>query len=175
MQAQHPFHTLLPQHIPALRARAMNLARNQHRAEDLVQATLLKAWASRDSYRPDTKLRAWLVTILRNTFLSDMRKNRREVEDIDGKYAEALFESPRQEHAVALNELFAAIHRLPKSQSKPRVLMGAYGYSVVEAAAACECATGTVKSRVSRGRTVLQAALAYEEMPRLKRMGLVGG
>lgn len=160
----HPFHELLPLQAAALRRRALKLTSNEHRAQDLVQTTLLKAWANRDSYRPETNLRAWLFTIMRNTFFSDLRKLRREVEDVDGSCAKALAEAPRQEDALALKELIAAIEKLPNTQRRPLVLMGAYGFSQLEAAAACGCTTGTIKSRVSRSRAMLSSILAHDEM-----------
>ncbi|MCM2563758.1 sigma-70 family RNA polymerase sigma factor [Lutimaribacter sp. EGI FJ00015] len=162
MIEQHAFHALLPQQVPILRRRALKLTANEHRAEDLVQDTLLKAWTKRDSYRPNTNLRAWLFTILRNTFFSDLRKLRREVEDVDGACARTLFEEPCQHHALALKELISAIANLPDAQRQPIVLMGAYGYSQLEAANACKCTVGTIKSRVSRGRSTLNHALVYE-------------
>lgn len=162
MCEQHPFHTLLPQQALSLRRRALKLTANEHRAEDLVQDTLLKAWAKRDSYRPGTNLRAWLFTILRNTFFSNLRKSRREVEDVDGAYAMALSEEPRQDHALALKELISAISVLPYAQRQPLVLIGAYGFSQLEAANACRCTVGTIKSRVSRGRTILNRSVAYD-------------
>ena len=57
------------------------------RADDLVQETLTKAWAHRDSFQPGSNMRAWLFTILRNEYYSVLRKRRREVEDADGKIA----------------------------------------------------------------------------------------
>ena len=174
MTEHHPFHILLPEQVVSLRRRALKLTSNKHRAEDLVQDTLLKAWAKRDSYREDTPLRAWLFTILRNTFFSQFRKYQREVEDADGALAETLFEDPRQDHAVALQELISAIDLLPHSQRRPLVLMGAYGFSQLEAADACHCTVGTVKSRVSRGRATLNRTMARNvadisaRMPRTK-------
>lgn len=163
MTELHAFHVLLPQQAPILRRRVLILTANEHRAEDLVQDTLLKAWAKRDSYRPDTKLRAWLFTILRNTFFSDLRKFRRECEDVDEIGARALFEEPCQDHALALKELILAIAKLPYAQRQPIVLMGAYGYSQIEAANACQCTVGTIKSRVSRGRNFLGQTVAHTQ------------
>jgi len=160
----HPFHELLPQQVAPLRRRALKLTGNEHRAQDLTQATLLKAWASRDSYCPETNLRAWLFTIMRNTFFSDLRKLRREVEDVDGAFARMLAEAPRQEDALALKELIAAIAELPLTQRQPLVLMGAYGFSQLEAAKACGCTIGTIKSRVSRSRATLNQIFAHDEM-----------
>jgi RNA polymerase sigma-70 factor (ECF subfamily) len=160
MHGQHPFHILLPQQTPSLRRRALSLTSNQHRAEDLVQDTLLKAWASRDSFQQGSNLRAWLFTILRNTFFSDIRKHRREVEDVDDTYASRLAEEARQDHVISLKELISAAIQLPFAQRRPLVLMGAYGYSQLEAANACNCTIGTIKSRVSRGRATLNQALS---------------
>ena len=74
----HPFHSLLPPHGVPLRRFAFSLTAHEHRAEDLVQETFLKAWANRDKFRLGTDLRGWLFTILRNTFYSDFRKHKRE-------------------------------------------------------------------------------------------------
>ena len=164
MTQHHPFHVLLPQHALSLRRRALKLTGNEHRAEDLIQDTLLKAWASRDSYRPETNLGAWLFTIMRNTFFSDWRKLRREVQDVDGAHARSLSEEPRQDHVIALTELMGAISRLPQAQRRPVVLMGAYGFSLLETADACGCAVGTVKSRVSRARASLTQVLAHDDV-----------
>jgi RNA polymerase sigma-70 factor (ECF subfamily) len=176
----HPFHTLLPQHAPVLRRRALKLTRNEHRADDLVQDTLLKAWAKRDSYRAETHLQAWLFTILRNTFFSDRRKARREVEDIDETLASKLAQAPSQDHALALGELVTAIGRLPQAQRRPILLMGAYGFSQLETAAACGCSIGTIKSRVGRGRAALNQMLgegpaaADRYLPGVRRLARAG-
>jgi len=71
-------------YIPPLRAFAISLTGKVDRADDLVQETLLKAWANRESFEPGTKLKAWLFTILRNEFYTVFRKRKREVEDADG-------------------------------------------------------------------------------------------
>nr|WP_092889204.1 sigma-70 family RNA polymerase sigma factor [Roseicitreum antarcticum] len=162
MTEGHPFHVLLPEQSPVLRRRALKLTQNPHRADDLVQTTLMKAWARRDSFQPQTNLRAWLFTILRNTFYSELRKFRREVQDVDGIRAAALYEEPRQDHAMALKELMAAVDLLPSDQRRALILMGAYGFSQLEAAHACGCTVGTIKSRVSRGRHALCDAIGYD-------------
>lgn len=164
MSTQHPFHILLPQQAVPLRRRALKLTCNPARADDLVQATLLKAWSSRDGFSPETNLRAWLFTILRNTFFSEIRKYRLEVQDVDGAGALSLSEEPRQDHALALGELLAAIAVLPKGQRLPLVMMGAYGYSQQEVAEACGCTVGTVKSRVSRARSTLSRILDHDDL-----------
>ena len=163
MTDRHPFHVLLPQQVLPLRRRALNLSGNPHQAEDLVQTTLLKAWASRGSYIPGTNLRAWLFTILRNTYFSDLRKYRRETEDVDGLHAQTLSEEPRHDQALELKELMSSIARLPLVQRRALMLMGAYGFSQMEAADACRCTVGTIKSRVSRGRAALNRILERDD------------
>lgn len=164
MIEQHPFHKLLPQQFAPLKRRALKLTASEHRAQDLLQTTLLKAWAARDSYRSDSNLRRWLFTIMRNTYFSDLRKMRREVEDVDGAFARTLAEAPRQEDSITLNELLAAIAQLPSVQSRPLVMMGAYGFSQLETATACDCTVGTIKSRVSRSRDKLSQLMDRDRM-----------
>ena len=151
----HPLQLLLPQHAAALFRYALKLSTDPHRAEDLVQETFLKAWAGRDGFSPGTELRAWLFTILRNTFYSGLRKSRREVQDVDGRLAALCVEEPAQDHVVDLNKLISVMALLPEIHRQPIVLMGAFGYSQLEAAEACNCTVGTIKSRVSRGRSQL--------------------
>jgi RNA polymerase sigma-70 factor, ECF subfamily len=155
---EHPFHLLLAQEIPGLQRHALKLTRNWHSAQDLVQETLTKAWASRDRFIADSNLRAWLNTILRNTFLSAIRK-KREIEDTDGSLTAALTQPPPQDHAIALAELLKAMTFLPFPQRDALTLVGVAGFSVAEAAVKLGCANGTVKSRVSRARTSLAARL----------------
>jgi RNA polymerase sigma-70 factor (ECF subfamily) len=70
--------------VPHLRAFAISLTGNRDRADDLVQDTLMRAWANLDRFERGTSLNAWLFTILRNLFHSEYRKRKREVEDVDG-------------------------------------------------------------------------------------------
>jgi RNA polymerase sigma-70 factor, ECF subfamily len=165
----HPFHLQLHHEIPGLQRHAIHMTRNWHRAQDMVQETLVKAWASRDRYVPDTNLRAWLHTILRNTFLSDIRKRRREVEDVDGELAAQLSQPPPQDHAVALSELLAAMADLPLPQREALSLVGAAGFTQEEAADRLGCAIGTIKSRVWRARATLSDVLLPEPPNRARR------
>src|SRR4051794_34457345 len=83
--------------IPSLRAFAMSLCGNRDSADDLVQDTLMRAWAKMHRFEAGTNLHAWLFTILRNAFYSDYRKRVHEVEDADDSYAGRLFSIPDQE------------------------------------------------------------------------------
>jgi len=147
--------------VPELRAFALSLSRNPSLADDLVQETVLKAWAKLDSFEPGTNMRAWLFTILRNTFYSDARKRPREVADVDGAYAAQLSQKPDHDGRLALRDFAAAFATLPDEQREVLILIGAAGLSYEEAAQACGCAVGTIKSRLNRGRARLAELLEH--------------
>jgi len=105
---------------------------------------------------------AWLFTILRNLFRSEYRKRRREVEDGGGRYADTLRSHPEQPGRVEFEELRAALAKLPPDQREALILVGASGFSYEEAAAICDCAVGTIKSRVNRARTRLAEQLSID-------------
>jgi len=149
--------------IPNLRAFAVSLCGSSERADDLVQETLMKAWAKFDTFEEGTNLRAWLFTILRNEFYSQVRKKGREVEDADGAYAARLASQPAQESHMDLRDFRAALAELPDDQREALILVGASGFSYEEAAEICECAVGTIKSRVSRARSRLSDLLGLAE------------
>jgi RNA polymerase sigma-70 factor, ECF subfamily len=149
--------------IPSLRAFAISLSGNVERADDLVQETLMRAIAHVDSFQPDTNMPAWLFTILRNLFRSEYRKRRREVEDTDGRYADSLKLHPEQLGRIEFGEFRAALAKLPHDQREALLLVGASGFSYEEAAAICECAVGTIKSRVNRARTRLTELLGLDD------------
>ncbi len=141
--------------LPALRTFALSLSGDPSRADDLVQETLLRAWTHQHRFEPGTRLIAWLFTILRNLFYSEIRKRRREVEDADGVMAGRLTAPPDQEDRAVLQQLYDNLERLPASQREALLLVGAKGCTYEEAAALLGCQVGTVKSRVSRARTLL--------------------
>jgi RNA polymerase sigma-70 factor, ECF subfamily len=148
--------------VPSLRAFAISLCGNVDRADDLVQETLLRAWANLDSFEPGTNMSAWLFTILRNLFRSEYRRRRREVEDADGSYAESLTSLPHQNSHLEMDEFRRALELLPTDQRESLILVGASGFSYEEAAQICGCAVGTIKSRVNRARSRLATILSIE-------------
>jgi RNA polymerase sigma-70 factor, ECF subfamily len=148
--------------IPNLRAFAYSLCGQHERADDMVQETLLKAWSHLDSFQAGTNLRAWLFTILRNTFFSEMRKRRREVQDADGKRAESLSVGPAQQGHVDMHDLHKALDLLPPRQREALMLVGGAGMSYEEAAEIAKCAVGTIKSRVNRARSRLAELLGVD-------------
>lgn len=145
--------------IPSLRAFAVSLSQNADKADDLVQETLVKAWDKQSSFELGTNLKAWLFTILRNEFYSQMRKRGREVQDSDGIMTARLAVHPSQDGMLDLEDFRAALDQLPADQREAVILIGASGFSYEEAADICGCAVGTVKSRVSRARTRLHEIL----------------
>jgi RNA polymerase sigma-70 factor (ECF subfamily) len=106
-----------------------------------------------------TNIKAWLFTILRNEFYSQMRKRGREVQDSEGTFTERMAVHPSQYGVMDLGDFKKALDRLPDDQREAIILIGASGFSYEEAAEICDCAVGTMKSRVSRARTRLQAEL----------------
>lgn len=145
--------------IPKLRAFAISLCGRTARADDLVQETLVRAWANIKSFEPGSNMVAWLYTILRNEFYSEFRKRRREVADADGKYAAKLASPPTQEGHMQFLDFRAALDKLAPDHREALILIGASGLSYEEAAGVCGCAVGTMKSRVSRARVRLAELL----------------
>lgn len=150
--------------IPNLRAFAISLVGNPHVANDLVQETLLKAWTHRDKFMAGTNLKAWLFTILRNTYFSDFRKMRREVQDVDGQAAAQLATPPQQLGHLDLADFRQALALLSADQREALLLVGAEGFSYEEAAEIAGCAVGTVKSRVNRARVRLAELMSISSV-----------
>ncbi|MBN4094393.1 sigma-70 family RNA polymerase sigma factor [Methylobacterium sp. OT2] len=141
--------------LPALRTFALSLVGDVSRADDLVQETFVKAWANQQRFRPGTNFTAWLFTILRNQFYTDLRKTRREVEDVDGTHAGQMTSPSDQEDASTLKVVWERLGDLPSAQRQALLLVGAEGHTYEEAAVMLGCQVGTVKSRVSRARSSL--------------------
>ncbi|MDP2357744.1 MAG: sigma-70 family RNA polymerase sigma factor [Beijerinckiaceae bacterium] len=153
--------------LPSLRAFAISLSGRAERADDLVQDTLMRAWANAESFQPGTNLNAWLFTILRNLFHSEYRKRRREVQDEDGVYASRLSVQASQDAHLDVQDFRLALEMLPPDQREALLLVGASGFSYEEAADICQCAVGTIKSRVNRARTKLSELLSMDSTEEL--------
>ena len=148
--------------IPSMRAFATSLSGHHDMADDLVQETLVKAWAAYDTFKPGSNLRAWLFTILRNTYFSQYRKRRHEVQDVDRVASARLSASASQGDHLDLEDFRRALAKLPAEQREALILIGASGFSYEEAAAVSECAVGTIKSRVNRARAKLVDMLGMD-------------
>lgn len=149
----------LVDHLPALRAFALSLTRNSATADDMVQDTVVKAWTNIEKFAPGSNMRAWLFTILRNSFYSSRRKLKREVADVDGAFAETLSVKPEHDGRLQLGDFKLAFETLPDEQREALILVGASGFAYEEAAQMCGVAVGTIKSRVNRARARLTELL----------------
>ena len=144
--------------IPHLRAFGRSLSGSRDLADDLVQETLLKAWAARKRFQAGTNMRAWTFIILRNLFLSQMRRARFKGEWDELTASKLLAAPASQDKHIELGDMQRALLHLPQPQREALILVGAGGFAYEEAAEICGCAVGTIKSRVARGRVALGSA-----------------
>jgi RNA polymerase sigma-70 factor (ECF subfamily) len=158
------FHDQLVALLPRLRVQAVSMTRNRADADDLVQAAVGNALAAQNSFTPGTNFGAWMFRILRNRFLSDIRR-RRDTCDMDSAPAEALARPASQEDSLALRELRLRLADLPADHRTALLLVTVQGMSYEEAAAAMNCAVGTAKCRVFRARRQLEAWLMGDTAP----------
>lgn len=150
-------------HLNAMRAFAMSLTRNSALADDMVQDAVVKAWTKIDTFQPGTNMRAWLFTILRNTYYSHHRKARREVSDSEGEMSAQLAQKPDHDGRLQMRDFQTAFATLSDEQREALILVGASGFSYEEAAETCNVAVGTIKSRVNRARAQLSKMMGLED------------
>ncbi|MET0586956.1 MAG: sigma-70 family RNA polymerase sigma factor [Novosphingobium sp.] len=145
--------TLLPQ----LRAFARSLCGNREQADDLVQEAAVRAWSARSSFTPGTSMRAWTFTILRNTYFSDLRRQKRQ----DSLASEDVRDwvPPEQEGHIHIADVERALARLNADRRAALLLVTTGDFSYAEAAEICGCPIGTLRSRVSRARRDLEMML----------------
>lgn len=158
----------LVEHLPAMRAFAISLTRNTATADDMVQDTLVKAWTNIEKFEAGTNMRAWLFTILRNTYYSSRRKSKREVADVEGVHTEALAEKPAHDGRLQMADFRVAFSQLTDEQREALLLVGASGFSYEEAADMCGVAIGTIKSRIGRARQRLTELMELDEDDKLE-------
>ena len=159
------FKAQLAQVIPHLRAFGRSVSGSRDLADDLVQETLMKAWAARARFQAGTNMRAWTFIILRNLYLSQMRRSRFRGE-WDDLVADRILAAPAgQDKQVELGDMQRALMHLPQPQREALILIGAGGFAYEEAAEICGVAVGTIKSRVARGRVALEALLTNGTLP----------
>lgn len=141
--------------IPQLRAFARSLTGDATAADDLAQDAMVKAWDARANFQMGTNMKAWTFMILRNQFYSEKRRSWRQIQlDQDGA-ERTLVAIDDPAAPLALDELRQGLAMLPPEQREALILVGAGGFAYEEAARICNCAVGTVKSRVSRARRAL--------------------
>jgi RNA polymerase sigma-70 factor (ECF subfamily) len=170
------FERALLAHGSNLLAVATRLARNRAEAEDLVQDTLVKALRAKDQYETGTNLKAWLLKILKNTFINRYRRSGLERNVIDGPDADPLADgwigastlrSMRDPEGQALRpilerEINAALDAIPEEFRVIVLYADVEELSYREIADAVGCPIGTVMSRLHRGRRLLKARLVEQ-------------
>src|SRR3954452_8258655 len=144
--------------LPKLRVQALALTRNRAAADDLVQDAAMNALAAQDSFTPGTNFGAWMYRILRNRFISGVRR-KRETVDIDDVPMATLAVPAGQDDRLTLQELQRALAELLPVQREALFMIVLQGMSYEEVGAATNCAVGTAKSRVFRARRYLAARL----------------
>jgi RNA polymerase sigma-70 factor, ECF subfamily len=158
------FHGQLIALLPRLRVQALALSRNRAAAEDLVQDAVANALAAQDSFTPGTNFAAWMHRILRNRFISTLRRQR-ETTDIEDLPPGAFAVAATHEDRLVLKELGRAVDRLPSDQREALFMVVLQGLSYEQVAGATGCAVGTAKSRVFRARRQLQVWMMGETRP----------
>jgi RNA polymerase sigma-70 factor (ECF subfamily) len=145
--------------IPHQRAFATSLSGDVTYADDLVQTALMRGLENLDKFQPGTSMQAWLFTILRNQFYTEIRRRRREVADPDGSMAGMLAVMPEQGARLDFTDMQAALAQLSVEQREALLLVGAEGLSYEETARICGTNLGTIKSRINRARARLAELL----------------
>jgi RNA polymerase sigma-70 factor (ECF subfamily) len=167
-------------HLADLRAAAAAMTRNPHDAEDLVQDTYTKAYASFGQFRPGTNARAWLLRILTNTFITGYRRRQREPVRVsltgveDGQLTRGWAGRgvvPRSAEEMALDRLrdssvIRALKELPQDFRTAVYLADMQGFSYREVADIMHCPVGTVMSRLHRARGQLRGQLREQAAER---------
>jgi RNA polymerase sigma-70 factor, ECF subfamily len=156
--------------LPDVTRFALSLTRNEADADDLVQETFLRAYRSWDRYEPDTGCRGWLFTICRNQFLNSLARAQREVAletpELEARQAAMVHDHVRNgplEETWLRTDLAPAIQRalaaLPEVLRSAVILVDLRDLKYEDAARVLEVPVGTVRSRLFRGRRLLQEAL----------------
>jgi RNA polymerase sigma-70 factor (ECF subfamily) len=161
---------LIEPHIPALRRYAFALLRDRDRADDLVQDTLERALARWLLRRPDGDVRAWLFAILRNLHVSRWRQDRRHGTAVDLDNAPTPSVAARQEAALEVHDVLAAMDQLPEEQKSLLLLVGVEDFSYDDAARILGMPIGTVMSRLSRARQKLRSIVETGKVTLLRRV-----
>ena len=141
--------------LPELRGFARFLVRQTSEADDLVQDAIIRALTALPQFVPGTNLKAWMFTILRNTFYEQARRRRTETRALEQSFAEDEAHDAAQHSQMDVADLQRQLFSLPPLLREALVLVGAQGMSYEEAAVICGAPPGTIKARVSRARKQL--------------------
>ena len=168
---QYDFQTEAIPHQNALYNYALKIVRNSDDAHDLVQDTYYKAYKSYHQFKSGTNSKAWMFMILKNTFINNYRKLRKEPSKVTYDEIEDLYENIKSEQATDNNleldfyhnllddELSTALSKLPRKMKEVFLLCDLEGYSYEEIAEIVNIPVGTVRSRLHRARKFLQEEL----------------
>jgi len=159
MSTKDPFDTMLLELMPRLSAYAMWLTRNRASADDLVQETSYRALRARKQFTMGTNFTAWVFRILRNEFISSLRRSKRTLVPIDDLPESLLMQPAKQEDAVFSGQVIRAMEQLRPRQKQILELICGAGLSYDEAAVEIDCTIGTVKSRLWRARQQMEYLL----------------
>ena len=141
--------------LPALRGYARRLTQNEASTDDLVQETLIRAWAARTRFLPGSNFRAWLFRIARNAFLTGVRRSWRSTPLDPVTHAPLLIGAADQEDGLYRGDFGKALATLPTVQREALLLVVEGGLTYDEAAETQHVEPGTLKSRVARARSTL--------------------
>jgi RNA polymerase sigma-70 factor (ECF subfamily) len=169
-QADSAFADQALSYVDALYGTALRLTRRPQDAEDLVQDTYLKAFRASRQFERGTNLKAWLFTILHNTFRNMRRHDGRSPIDVNSETVEQAADTrggeqtPEQllSRATLDRELQAALDALPDAFRQAVWLRDVEEFSYAEIAQIMDVPIGTVMSRISRGRRMLHDRLAHK-------------
>jgi RNA polymerase sigma factor (sigma-70 family) len=161
---------LIEPHIPALRRYAFALLRDRDCADDLVQDTLERALSRWLLRRPDGDVRAWLFAILRNLHVSRWRRDCRHGTAVDLNDVATPSVAARQEAALEVHDVLAAMDQLPEEQKSLLLLVGVEDFSYDDAARILGMPIGTVMSRLSRARQKLRSLVETGKVTLLRRV-----
>ncbi|WP_353640777.1 sigma-70 family RNA polymerase sigma factor [Mesorhizobium sp. WSM2239] len=151
-----PFERELLGCTKALMGFAVKLTRCEVRAEDLVQATLLRALEKQHMFQPDTNMKGWLFTIMYNMHVQNYRKDKRMVEDPEGLAVSQFSVQAAQEHREELRDVLDVFNTLNPDQQTALAMVGVLGHRYDETADYMGIAVGTVKSMVHRAKATLE-------------------
>ena len=168
-------------HVDSLYGTALRLTRRPADAEDLVQDTYLKAFRASAQFERGTNLKAWLFTILHNTFRNMRRHDVRSPVDVDSEVVEraadvlALDQTPEQvlTRGMLDSDLQAALDSLPDAFRQAVWLRDVEEFSYADISRIIGVPIGTVMSRISRGRRMLFQRLARTRTPAGKKINVV--
>ncbi len=154
-------------HQRALLSFAKGLCKDHTQAEDLVQDTLMKAVIHQDKFESGTNLKAWLFTILRHVFYTERRKHGRMIEDPDMILAYRLMAADDPHVVLEAKQTVAQLRYLPSQVRRALLAVAIHGGKYEEAAEDIGVPVGTIKSRINRGRVMLETGL-YQEVSEIE-------